>query len=724
MPVQNSPAGSPILKLIAAWRPDWPRLVCGAILAAGAIAVYSRTLPVPLLYDDNYAIVDNPSIRHWNTALWPSANRPASGRPLLNLSLAINYAISGTAVWSYHALNLSIHVLAGLTLFAVVRRTLRRPVLAVRFGPFANPLALAASAIWLWHPVLTESVTYLSQRAESLMGLFYLLTLYCFVRGEETNNKGNRLIWFALSVFACLAGVATKEVIVTAPLIVFLYDRTFISGSFSGAWRRHRVLYVALAATWLPLGSLMISPHNRAVGFGKGVAWWAYGLTECRAIVRYLALAFWPSPLVFDYGTHVTNRLAEVWPQALALISLLTATFVALRRLPAAGFAACWFFLILAPTSSIVPVVAQPMAENRLYLPLVGVAAFAVLGVFALVGRWSLPVFALVAAGLGLTTIQRNQDYTSEQVIWSDTVAKRPNNARAHYNLGVAWSKMPGRLNDAIAQYEAALRLQPDYAEAHNNLGLAWAQMPGRLNDAIAQYEAALRLKPDSAEAHNNLGNAWSKMPGRLNDAVAQFEAALRLRPDYAAAHNNLGLAWSKMPGRLNDAIAEYEAALRLQPDFAQAHDNLGVAWAHKPGRLDDAVAEFEAALRLQPDFAGAHNNLGLAWAQMPGRLSDAVAQFEEAIRLQPDYTEAHYNLGNAWSEMPGRLNDAIAQYQAALRLRPDFAPGWHNLGASWFQLGNLPAAAAAFREELRLSPNDSAAQQALAAVLRQAEDH
>ena len=336
-------------------------------------------------------------------------------------------------------------------------------------------------------------------------------------------------------------------------------------------------------------------------------------------------------------------------------------------------------------------------------------------------------------AGLDRYAAQRcqlgNVFYSSGRIpeaiaLYERAVRIKPAYVDAHYNLGVAWSKMPGRLKDAIAQYEEALRLKPDYVEAHNNLGLAWSQMPGRLKDAIAQYEAALRLKPDSAEAHNNLGNAWSQMPGRLKDAIAQYEAALRLKPDSAEAHNNLGLAWSQTPGRLKDAIAQYEAALRLQPDYAEAHNNLGVAWSQMPGRLNDAIARFEEALRLKPDYAEAHYNLGNAWSQMPGRLKDAAAQYEAALRLKPDYAEAHHNLGLAWSQMPGRLKDAIAQYEAALRLKPDFAPGWHNLGVSWFHLGNLPAAAAAFREELRLSPNDPAARQALAAALRPAQDH
>ena len=304
---------------------------------------------------------------------------------------------------------------------------------------------------------------------------------------------------------------------------------------------------------------------------------------------------------------------------------------------------------------------------------------------------------------------------------YEEALRLQPDYADAHNNLGLAWSQTPGRLEDAIAQYEEALRLQPSLAEAHYNLGLAWSKMPGRLSDAIAQYEEALRLQPDYADAHNNLGVAWAKMPGRLPDAIVQFEEALRLRPDYAEARNNLGLAWSQTPGRLPDAIAQYEEALRLKPDYAEAYYNLGLAWSQMPGRQDDAIAQFKEALRLQPDYAEAHNNLGVAWARMPGRLPDAIAEFKEALRLQPDSAGTHYNLGLAWSQMPGRLKDAIAEYEEVLRLQPDHAPGWHNLGAAWFQLGNLSAATAAFREEVRLLPNDPAAQQALATVLQQA---
>jgi tetratricopeptide (TPR) repeat protein len=673
---------------VKARRADWPGLAGCAVLAAGTLAIYSRTLAVPLLLDDLTPITDNPSIRRlWPVwpALFPPADSGVGGRPVVNLSYALNYAAGGTAVPGYHLANLLIHVLAGWILFLLVRRTLRLPTLSARFAAAANPLALAIAAIWAWHPLQTESVTYISERAESLMGLFYLLTLYSASRGMNVDAAACRVppetrrnaastvktsAWNWIAVFFCLIGMATKEVMVTAPLAVLLYDRTFISGTFAAAWRRHRGLYLALAATWIPLGCLMTGLRHRSVGFGQGVAWWAYGLTSCRAVVKYLALALWPSPLVFDYGDRL-YPLSAVWPYAIVLAALLAAAIAALRRAPAAGFAAGWFFLILAPTSSIVPIVGQTMAENRMYLPLAGVVALAVLGAFAAVGRWTLPVFAAAAVALGFTSFQRNRDYQTEEAIWSDTVAKSPGNSRAHNNLGNVWLKAPGRLTDAISEYEEAIRLKPEYPEAHNNLGNALITLPGRRDEAIAQYQEAMRLKPDYAEAHDNLGNAWMKLPGRLDDAIGQIEEAIRLKPDDPEAHNNLGDAFMATPDRAADAIAEYEEALRLRPDFAEAHYNLANAWSKTPGRTPDAIAQYGEALRLRPDFVDAHYNLGNAWLRTPGGMSAAAAQFEEALRLNPDYAEAHFNLGVALLNLPARRAEARAQFEAFLQLRP-----------------------------------------------------
>ncbi len=619
---------------------DWTTLAAGAVLAAGTCIVYAPSLSVPLLFDDRAWVLENPGLRHLGELFAPQAQAVVAGRPLLNLSYALNYAIGGLRVPGYHLVNLLIHLAAAWTLFALVRRTLRTPRLSERFGSAATVLALAISAIWAWHPLQTEAVTYLAQRAESLMGLCYLLTLYCFVRGSESAKPGIRERWFGLSVLACLAGVGTKEVIMTAPLLVFLYDRTFLASSFAEAWRKHWPVYAGLAATWLPLGWLMTGLGQRGVGFGHGATAWTYGLAECGVVVKYLLLTFWPNPLVFDYGLFVPPYPPDAWPYALILVSLLALTAFALRRAPAAGFAACWFFLILAPTSSIVPLVAQPMAESRLYLPLAGAVALAVLALYAKVGRASLAVFAMAALALGTAAVARNREYRSELTLWRDTVAKVPGNARARNNLANIWIKLPGHLPEAIAEAEAALRLEPGYADAHNTLGSA-LERQGRAPEALAQYAEALRLDPSLAEAHSNLGDMWYATPGRMADAIAEYRRAILLKPSLPEAHNNLGNAWLATPGRTSDAIAEYEKALELNPDFPAAHNDLGTAWLSQPGQLEKAIAQYREALRLQPDYVDAHFNLAISLARVPGHVREARDELETVLRLRPEDRQA-----------------------------------------------------------------------------------
>jgi tetratricopeptide (TPR) repeat protein len=537
---------------------------------------------------------------------------------VINLTFALNYAMGGLNVWGYHAVNLLVHTLAGLTLFGVVRRTLlrqgyggqaltsrpmarRSEISNLRFGiSNATLLALAVAVIWIVHPVQTEAVTYISQRAELLMGLFYLLTLYCFIRGversqesgvrpQETESQSSErgllptaafsfqpsAFWLFASVLACLLGVMSKENIVTAPVMVLLYDRTFVAGSFFVAWRRRWRYYLGLTATWLPLACLMTGLSQRAVGFNHGVTWWNYALTSCRSVMLYLRLAVWPHPLVFDYGTKIIQHADEIAPDALVLIAFLAAMLMALRYRPVIGFVGAWFFVILAPTTSVVPVALQPIAEHRLYLSLAAVIALVVCGLYRLIGRRVLPVCVAAAVGLGWLSVQRNKDYGSKVAIWNDTVAKCPDNERARNNLGDALFHLPGRLPDAIAQFEAAVQIKPDYADAHNGLGGALSQIPGRLPDAIAEYETALRIDPSLVSAHANLANALAVIPDRVPDAIAQFEIVLQLRPEIAEIHDNYGTVLLKVPGRLPDAIAQFETALRIKPDFPNARKDL-----------------------------------------------------------------------------------------------------------------------------------------------------
>jgi protein O-mannosyl-transferase len=649
-------------------RSGWPIPACAAFIAAAAAGAYSRTFSVPLLFDDMGSISDNPTLRHLAGSFWTPAGETVSGRPFLNFSLALDYAVGGTAVWTYHATNLLIHVLAALTLFGIIRRTL-----APRGEADTRAIAFCGALLWALHPLLTESVTYIIQRAESLMGLFYLLTLYCFIRGAGAAGLGNRA-WYGLSVAACFLGMGTKEVMATAPVVVLLYDRTFLAGSFSEAWRRRRKVYAGFAATWVFLVFLVLSTHGRAgtAGLGSGVSWESYALDQFPAIIHYLRLCFWPHPLVFDYGTARAHGFSQTAPGMVAVAALLAATAWALLRKPALGFLGAAFFLILAPSSSVIPIATEAMAEHRMYLPLIPLIVLLVAGIRSWLGRAAVPLCLVLGAALFCGTWQRNETYRSAEAIWGDAVARLPGNDRAHSNLGDAY-EAAGRADDTLAERNEALRLAPDSATVHNDMGKTLAAVPGRLNEAIAQFGEALRLKPDFPEADNNLGNALAGA-GRFPEAVARFEDALRLKPDFAAAHGNLGNALARMPGRLEDAVTQYREALLLNPDYATAHNNLGLALAREPGRLDEAILQFQDALRLSPGFVMAHANLGNALARTPGRLGEAAAQFEDALRLRPDIAAIHVNLAVVLLEIPGRTGEAAAHLQAALQLQPDNA--------------------------------------------------
>jgi tetratricopeptide (TPR) repeat protein len=239
--------------------------------------------------------------------------------------------------------------------------------------------------------------------------------------------------------------------------------------------------------------------------------------------------------------------------------------------------------------------------------------------------------------------------------------------AEAHYNLGGILF-LQGKVPEAVAHYEQALRLNPDYAEAHNYLGLALWQT-GKVPEAMAHYEQALRLNPDYAGAHNNLGVVLVQL-GRMQEAIGHYEQALRLRPGNAEVHNNLGVVLVRL-GRMQEAIGHYEQALRLKPDFALAHYNLGNVLV-QAGRVQDGIGYYEQALRIQPDNAEAHNNLGNALAQS-GRIQEAIWHHEQALRIAPDRADLHYNLGMALADL-GKLAEAAGQFEQALRLKPDFA--------------------------------------------------
>jgi tetratricopeptide (TPR) repeat protein len=656
-------------------------LLAALLLVIFGAAAYFGSLRAPFIFDDMDAIPGNPTIRSLSSVevLIPPGGVTLSRRPLANLSFAVNYAIGKVSVRSYHIGNLLIHLLAALTLFGIVRRTLLLPALRDRFGGVSTALAAAVTLMWALHPLQTESVTYVVQRVESLMGLFYLLTLYAVIRGATSEQPKP---WYVASVVACALGMGAKEVMVTAPVVLLLYDRAFLSGSFREAFRRRGKLYLGLAATWVLLGLMMLLYKPPGLtGFGFAVGPWEYARTQPGVILHYLRLSFWPRPLCLDYSWPIAKSLWQDLPAVIVIAALLAVTLWALRRAPMLGFFGAWFFLILAPSSSVVPIIKEVAAEHRMYLPLAAPAAAAVVAVWLIADRLTrrasetpgapnraalgitLLLALCAAAALGISTSRRNAQYQDALSIWEDTVAQRPRNPDAWCNL--SWAYVNASRNDeAIRAAAEALALEPRLSLAWNNRGLALTAL-GRPAEAISDYDEAISHNPDFVEAFNNRGMAYA------------------------------------LGNRFDEALRDYNEALRLKPDFAEALVNRGNIYA-RLGRLNEAMADYDRAIALKEDFPEAYFHRAFAESLSPRSLPEAISDYSRAIALKPGYADAYFYRAGA-SAQAGRWDEAIRDCTRRLALDPDFAPAYNNRAMLYYRTQDYDKAAADLRKFIQL---------------------
>jgi tetratricopeptide (TPR) repeat protein len=658
--------------------PLWP----AALLVVAALCAWSNSYGGPFVFDDGPSIVDNPTILR----LWPpdwlhppgDVGETVGGRPLVNFTLAVNFALGGPSVRGYHVMNLVIHVLAGLTLLGLARRTLALPRFPERVRGAATPLATTIAGLWMLHPLQTSAVTYVIQRAEALAGLWVLLTLYALVRAAAPASAARPAVrrrWSALAVLACWLGAATKETAAAAPILALLWDGLLLSGSFREALRARGRLHAALAASWLLMAALVVPNFGRGgtVGPASRVGVWPYLLTQCMALARYLGLAFWPRPLVFDYGTSTVRTLSAVLPQAILVVALLGATVVALGRRWAAALLGAWFFLILAPSSSVVPVATQTMAEHRMYLPLAAVVAGTVLVLHRAMGWRAFALLAAAGVALGAATWTRNQDYRTEERLWQDTIAKYPENARIYGNAGHVFLRQ-GRPQDALPLLQHAVELDPHLVSAKSNYGNALREV-GRVDEAVATLREVVAEEPEYANGRVALGTALAQV-GQVDEAMREYREAMRIAPDTILIRTNLG-AMLIDRGETAEALELLRAALVRAPLVAEVRLHLGRALV-KSGQPAEGIADLREAVRLKPALPTAHFELAQALVQA-GDLAGAIEEFRADLALDGSQVHVRNNLANALVRS-GRIPEAIGEYEAVLRAEPDNAAVRHNL--------------------------------------------
>jgi Flp pilus assembly protein TadD len=600
-------------------------LAFGLVMAV--VVVYVGGLGNPFIFDDLGAIALNPQIRSLSpsVALAPPPETPVGGRPLVNLAFALNYAWGGLDVAGYHVVNMVLHAASALLIFGLIRRTV-----GVWRTDGATTFAFIVALVWAVHPLNSEAVNYLTQRTELMMAACYLLTLYAASR-VTPDVAGRR--WMVVAIAACAAGMASKESMVSAPVVVVLIDRVYRFSSWSDALRERRRLYLGLAATWTVLIALMWAvPRTSGAGFATThVSSWTYLLNQSEMIVRYFRLSVWPDALVLYYGWATPTTLAATWPYVVTVLGLVGASIALLIRAPRIGFLALWIFIMLAPTSSVVPIASEVGAERRMYLPMVGLIALVAAGVATLaprrMARATLATGLVIAAAFGVRTVTRTGEYASALGL-AQTVLERWPTPSAHYMVGTELITA-GRHAEAIPHLrEAAVAIPP----ARFNLGGALLST-GQRAAGITELEIFLRAESglvQSRDARLLLARAYAES-SRTDDAIAVLQPLVAGVQSDFAAHGLM--AESLVAGGLfSEAIPHYEAYLRSQRDDGAAWTGLGIALMSS-GRQTDGVAAFRQAVTVAPNHPGYRMNLARALIDA-GQFAAAVEHAQMAVQL------------------------------------------------------------------------------------------
>ena len=660
-------------------------------IVAATVAAYCNSFDGAFVYDDLTSIESNAHIRR----LWPPGDAMSlpligtgytvSGRPVLSVSFAMDYALHGRGrppdPWGFHLTNLLIHLCGALVLFGIVRRTLLLPEFRADIGNHAVWIAGATALLWAVHPLQTSAVTYLVQRAASLAGLFFLLTVYCAIRGFHSDR---RLFWHSTAILTCALGMGTKESIVAAPLIVLLYDRALVSGSFRLALRR-RMLYGGLAATWVIAAGLVFwkqitlsDPDFTARSPLR------YALTQPGVILHYLRLSFWPHPLMLDYDWSPVDNVGDAMLPGIAILALLVLTGWGLWRRAWWGLVGAWFFLLLAPTSSFAAL-RQRAQEQRMYAALAAVTVLFVVAVWWLLkrlnsrsrGRWPAATIASVllvgiVAALAFRTHVRNKDYQSPLAIWESNLRWRPQSPTALTNCGKVFLDV-GRTTEAIALLGRAVARAPTDFNSHYNLGGA------RIQAGDALLTKGLSLPADDPARKATLDRAGSL----FEQAVGSLKEARQIDGDNAMAHYNLGLAYWKLD-RKQEAIASLQDASARGIQDPGAYRLLGSLTAGL-GRLDAAERAYRKAMAIGPQSPAIRRDLSnVLFLQgralfLQQKTDQAIARWHEALGFDDRNANVYNALAvasNAHGDRPG----AIAYLRKALQADPNHVDARRNL--------------------------------------------
>ena len=602
------------------------------LLVAMTLTAYVPAMQGGFVWDDDAYVTQNPLLTAPDglQRIWFSTHQQSQYFPLVYTTLRFERTLWGLNPIGYHIVNVLLHGLNALLVWAVLRR-------------LALPGAWLAAAIWALHPVNVESAAWITELKNTQSTLFYLLALLAWMRfaAEETERAWR---FYALALVLYALALFSKTIACTLPAAMLLV--LWVQKKPIG-WRRC-VEVVPFVILGLAMGLLSVWWEAHLGNYRELNYTFSYSerlLIATRALWFYAAKLVWPTRLAFSYARWEINA-RDPWQYTwligcLAVAWLLWWRRSAWGRAPVAAIA--FFVAALSPLLGFIPLYTFRftfVADHYQYLASIGL-----LTLFTAVAmrqtetwqvarntRWALSCSVLLV--LGTLTWRQAGLYRDAETLWRDTVAKNPDSFIANDNLG-AILLLRGELEPATALFERAIRSKPDFADGHNNLGLV-RHRQGRLDEAVSFFREALRCDPSFVDAHNNLGILLAQQ-GRSSEALEHFHEAVRIRPSFANAHRNLGLTLEGL-GRTNEAAGEYRETLRLTPDAQDVEERLAWILATDP---DSGVRNGAEAVRLSEAANAATGGrdphaldvLAAAYAEA-GRFDDAVRAATRALEL------------------------------------------------------------------------------------------
>jgi protein O-mannosyl-transferase len=615
------------------------------------LAIYGQTFGFNFVFDDNYLILNTPYIRSFDTINQIWAILPKT-RMIGVYSFALNYFIDQAHPQGYHIFNFLIHLLAVGLVWALADLLFR--ITKFSQGGLTKELPFIIAVLFLVHPCQTQAVTYISQRFESMATVFYLASIYCYLRGRISSSGNHSVFLFVCSAGFAILGIFTKEVAVTIPLMVLAAEFILFN-------RKPRLSIIVLGVIFACLFMKIVRTDFISIYFhftapseshdGDIITGGKYVLTQMRVFLTFMRLLILPIDQNLDYDYPLSTGLLNppLTLAGLSLIGFITFLIFKLRKQwPLISFGLAWilitFSINTAPRSNVI-------FEHKLYLISFGffLAAVCALSIIIKNRKILFGILTTLIAVLSLLSFLRNQVWKNELTLWNDVVQKSPHKARPYEGLGIAYG-MQGDLIRALLNFNRAIEINPNYSQAYGNRGNAYLKL-GDYTQANADLNKAIALNPGYAQAYANRGNVYAAQ-GHFDQALSDYNKAIEIDPNYADAYvdrNNIspdsfydrGLSFAKQ-GNFTQAMSDFNNAIKINPDYAKAYINRGNIYSQQ-GDFTQALADFNKAIKIDPNITEVYTNRGTLYAQQ-GSFAYALSDYDKAITIDPGFQGAYFN--------------------------------------------------------------------------------